>query len=400
MRFFITALYLHVKQAVFTKFFLFSAVLSVLLTSACGMFLSARDHGSAVNVGIIYDASSTLQCDIYGNFSASDNIRVITYDSRRDLEKNVESTALECGYILNDVDSCLVTSDYASLTTLIKSPASSLTGFTNEIFYAAVLKSIAGNISYGYLTDIGISVSLEEIRDKIRSYYDGGAFMQTVYINGDGITEPKRVNIFDTGRVLRGAVALAAFVYIFFSSAYVFGENDGKLYLRLTGSSLFQDHAARFLSILLSALLSSLGGIICSVFYLRAASAIAPAEVGFFVLYLFCLTCAGYIITAILGGGALQSAFSAAATAAMVFGGYFFDLAGINAALGKIQGISPAAWYQDAVSGSPHPLIIGAALFTAASLLASALTIFRPVSGLRGMPIIYTRKNTKSKKGV
>ena len=369
MRFFIIALRLHLKQTVFTKFFIFSAALSLLLTLACGAFFAARENGAAVNVGIIYDESSRVESEIYGNLAAGGNIRLIVFKDRALLEKDVANASLECGYILGDADKKVSQRDYSDLAALVKSPASVLTGFTNELFYTAVLKSIAGNAAHDYLTDAGINISLDEIQKKIRAYYDSGVFMQTIAVNPDNIVQPRGISLFDPERVLRGAIAFAAFIFIFFSAAHVFDE-QGQMVARLGARSLMADGAARFAAVLGAGFLSSLGGMICAAFFFPAILQNICREALYLTLYLFCLTCLGFAITAVIRSGALYSVFSVTIITAMVFGGYFIDLNGINAALGRVQSVFPGAWYQDAALGSQSALLTGSAILMGIALLA------------------------------
>ena len=372
MHFFVTALYLRLKQTVMTKFFIVSAMLSFLLTLACGAFFASQPNGTAIGVGLIIDSSSPVQRMIYDNFASGGNIRVTVFSSRAQLEKSVMNATLECGYILNDVDAKLLARDYTDFATLIESPASMLTGFTNELFYSAVFKSISGNIAYDYLTDAGAGISLGEIQNEIQSYYDSGVFMDTVNVNAGVITGSRNISLFGAGWVLRGVVALSAFIFVYFSMIHFFGKRRDEVNDRLENRRQALDSAARLIAVLISAILSSLGGIICAAFFLPAICHHALYEAASYLLYLVCLTGIGYLAAFLLGGAVMYSIFSIAFVAAMVFGGYLLDMNGVNESLGKVQSVFPGAWYEAAVSGSPKALLT----CCAAVIILCALTVF------------------------
>ena len=377
MRFFTTALYLSLKQIISTKFFVITAALSIILVLACGAFFTSQNNGTAVNVGIIYNPSSPAQSGIYKNFAASGNVRVIVFNTRAQLEKSVANAALECGYELNDVDAKLSARDYTNFAALIKSPASTLTGFINELFYTAVIKSISANIARDYLSDAGIKVTLGEIQDKIRAYYNSGGFMETVYVNQDDIAEPGAISFFDAGRVLRGAVALIAFIFIYFSAAHIFGGRS-RILSRLGARQQAVDSAARFAAVLVSALLASTNGIIAAAFFIPDITQNPLHEAAFFSLYLLCINCAGYIAASLLGENVVHSVFPVTIIAMMAFGGYFIDLNGISAALGRVQSIFPGAWYQAAAAGSPAALFAGSAVLMGTALITLIKMSFHP----------------------
>ncbi len=304
------------------------------------LYFNKNSKNMAVNAGIIFDSENEIQNDIYLNFASKSNINVTIYDNLTEMKNDISGAKIECGYMVEDLEQLIDKGKADKVGEVYVSPASTATGFINELFYASVLKAVSPYIAADYLQSVGIDITVSQVYEEVKAYYDKDIFMKVNYVNTYGEQEETFLSptLIDESHVVHGVIAFYCFLFIYFITAGLLDDNKTGIYLKLSKQNIIINNNATSLGVFISALFPALCGLTFIFFFKPYLLGGFLSEVIYIKAYVFCLTILSYIVILFIKNSEwLYSNFAIIAIAVLAFGSVFINLIELNSFLGNIS---------------------------------------------------------------
>lgn len=314
-------------KKIFTWYFIFTKrqlkristifILSAMLLLTIGLKIMSTDITASMDIGFYINESDTdtIMSDIENGLETHEGLlNFLSYTSKEQLEADVSSGKLQCGYIFSDdFSEKIVKNNTRNLVTLIETPDNIISLLGNLVIMATVIENTACDMLIEDILDQDFFVNvpeqdLSELRDTYNKFATNGSTFafdyDTMYEDYKGSSDKIDIAPF-LATPVRGIIAIFVFISALTGGVAWFNDEDGAIYANIP---LRKRHGIRLLTIAIPTILAGVMGYISIVTALKSDTGFSPIK-ELYTMVIYSILC--FVFSFVLSYAAKKNVYCA-----------------------------------------------------------------------------------------